>query len=293
MWAHYYVGDARRILAWSDRVLQETGSDTFLGKSIMGHSPRLGALHCRATAMMYLGQLAKSRRAFEEVDPLAEETSDLELMNWDAAICVQLAYAIGDHAQVLEMGRRCIAMGERLATEHGRCWGHFSLGTAYLIEGQYAPARDSLRAGVLITREHRTLLCWLPWQLAMLAETHLALGEYDDALTVAREGIQRGRDGGWFYFEACSQIALARILLASGEASQRVEIEAALDRAEQLVTQIEGRSLSPRILELRGRLAAALGDTAASGQTLQDALDLYREIGATGHAERLGREIRG
>jgi hypothetical protein len=68
-----------------------------------------------------------------------------------------------------------------------------------------------------------------------------------------------------------------------------VEIEAALDRAEELVTAIEGRSLSPRILELRGRLAAALGDTPASEQALRDALDLYREIGATGHADRLGR----
>ena len=62
-------------------------------------------------------------------------------------------------------------------------------------------------------------------------------------------------------------------------------------RAGELVALIEGRSLSPRILELRGRLAAALGETAASKQILREALDLYREIGAIGHAERLGREI--
>jgi hypothetical protein len=53
----------------------------------------------------------------------------------------------------------------------------------------------------------------------------------------------------------------------------------------------EGRSLSPRILELRGRLAAALSDTAASEPVLHEALDLYREIGAAGHAERLETEI--
>jgi hypothetical protein len=84
---------------------------------------------------------------------------------------------------------------------------------------------------------------------------------------------------------------LARILLATDGDPSRREIEAALDRAEELVASIEGRSLSPRILELRGRLAAALGDTAASEQTLREALDLYRVIGATGHAARLAREI--
>ena len=71
----------------------------------------------------------------------------------------------------------------------------------------------------------------------------------------------------------------------------RAEIESALARAEQLVESIAARSLSPRILELRGRLAAALGDAPAASRALQEALDLYRAIGATGHAERLAREF--
>lgn len=74
-------------------------------------------------------------------------------------------------------------------------------------------------------------------------------------------------------------------------AGRRADIEDAFDRAEQLVAAIEGRSLSPRILELRGRLAAALGDVPASERTLREALDLYREIGAIGHTEPLAREI--
>jgi len=72
---------------------------------------------------------------------------------------------------------------------------------------------------------------------------------------------------------------------------QRAEIEAALDRAEELVAVTEGRSLSPRILKLRGRLAAALGDTPAADRALREALDLYRTIGATGDGARLGTGI--
>jgi len=47
----------------------------------------------------------------------------------------------------------------------------------------------------------------------------------------------------------------------------RIEIESALGRAEHLVTSIEGRALSPRILELRGRLGAAVGDAPSSDRT--------------------------
>jgi hypothetical protein len=60
--------------------------------------------------------------------------------------------------------------------------------------------------------------------------------------------------------------------------SGRAEIEAALDRAEKLVASIEARSVSPRILELRGRLAVALGDTSGAGQALRAARDLYRAV---------------
>ena len=49
--------------------------------------------------------------------------------------------------------------------------------------------------------------------------------------------------------------------------------------------------VTPRILELRGRLAAALGDAPAADRTLRQALELYREIGASGHAERLTGEL--
>lgn len=110
-------------------------------------------------------------------------------------------------------------------------------------------------------------------------------------MATAREAIDLGSVGGCSYYEAHAQLALAGALLATDGVVPRAEIESALERAEQLVESIEGRALSPRILEMRGRLAAALGDARASDRALRQALDLYRAIGATGHAERLAREL--
>src|SRR5215472_1376929 len=73
---------------------------------------------------------------------------------------------------------------------------------------------------------------------------------------------------------------------------QRAEIEAALDRAEELVAVTEGRSLSPRILGTPRPPRRRLGcHTPAADRALREALDLYRTIGATGDGARLGTGI--
>ena len=142
-----------------------------------------------------------------------------------------------------------------------------------------------------IARDRRVVRALLPLVLAGLAEAHLALGEPTEAVATAREGIDLGSAGGCLYNEALAQLALAAALLATDCVVPRAEIESALERAEHLVASIEGSALSPRILELRGRLAAALGDAPSSDRTLREALERYRAIGATGHAERLAQEL--
>jgi hypothetical protein len=114
----------------------------------------------------------------------------------------------------------------------------------------------------------------LPELMALLAEAHLALGERTEAMAMAREGIDLGRTSGCYYHEAQAQLALAAALLATDGALPRAEIESALDRAEQLVESIEGRSPSPRILGIRGRLAVACGDAPAASRMLREALDV-------------------
>jgi hypothetical protein len=57
------------------------------------------------------------------------------------------------------------------------------------------------------------------------------------------------------------------------------------------VTRFTSAATGLYVRWMRGRLAAALGDAPTSDRALRQALELYRAIGATGHAERLAREI--
>src|SRR5262249_60878732 len=59
-YGHFHVGEGRAALEWSARVLEDVGSDNMLGKEFVGYSPRAGALHVRAQALMFLGRLTEA-----------------------------------------------------------------------------------------------------------------------------------------------------------------------------------------------------------------------------------------
>jgi len=289
---HFQGGDGRAMLKWSARVLDEVGSDNLLGKAVVGYSPRVAMWAVRAHAFTCLGRLEEAWNQVREAERVAEESRELEVFTWLQVTWAMLAYRCGGPESALEHGRRSLEIAEQLDNEASRLCAYATLGFAYLVEGQPAAARDALRESAAIARDRRALRAFLPMVLATLAEAHLALGERTEAVATAREGIELGSAGGCRYYEAQAQLALAAALLATDGVVPRAEIESALARAEQLVESIEGRSLSPRILEMRGRLATTLGDAAASERLLRQALDLYRAIGATGHAERLAKEVR-
>ena len=290
-YGHFHAGEGRAALEWSARVLEEVGSDNLLGKDFVGYSPRAGALHVRAQALMFLGRLTEARNQVGVAESVAEESRELEVFTWLQVTRALVEYTCGRAESGLEHGRRSLEIAEKLDNEASRMAAYAALGLANLVDGQPAAARDAFRESATIARDRRVVRALVPLVLAGLAEAHLALGEPTEAVATAREGIDLGNTGGCLYNEALAQLALAAALLARDCVGPRAEIESALERAEHLVASIEGRALSPRILELRGRLAAAVGDAPSSDRTFREALDLYRAIDATGHAERLAREL--
>ncbi len=302
---YVFQGDGVKALEWSDRVLLRTGSDSTLGKEITGYSPRAAALAGRTFGLLFLGRLDEAEAQVNEALRVADTPGDKEVLGWCLHVRTWLNYVRGEAGPVLSYSRRYVELAEELDTDLARCLAHFSLGNSCLAEGHLAPAREAFGVSAAIARDRGAGAAMLPEILALQAEAHLALDERAQALAAAREGIERGRAGGCYYFEAQAQISLAQALLAGRTArglagspgagedatEPRVEIGAALDRASSLLEPIQGRSLMPRVLELRGRLAVATGHTSGGDRLLGEALAEYRAIGATGHAARLGREL--
>jgi hypothetical protein len=108
---------------------------------------------------------------------------------------------------------------------------------------------------------------------------------------LAEQAIASAGRAGARRSEADAQLALAEVLLQSEGARAQRATEGSLARTLELIEQIGYRILVPRVSELRAELLGALGDAGARERELREARRLYREMGATGHAERLTREL--
>ncbi len=283
---HMFAGDGRAMLEWVERVLAETGSDCALGKEISGYSPLVSMLSNRTNGLVYLGRLEEARGSAREARRVAEESQEFEVLGWIYFVTNFLAYTAGEAGSALDHGARSLEIAEQVDNESSRVLGYVAIGYAHILVGQPAAARDALLESVAIARAHRVQVAFIPGALATLSEAYRALGDRSEALAAAREAIELGHLGGCRYHEAQAQVALAEALLETDAGVPQAEIETALARAEELVEAVAGRGLAPRIVEVRGRLANALGDRATADRSLREARDLYRSIGATGHAER-------
>ncbi len=110
-----------------------------------------------------------------------------------------------------------------------------------------------------------------------------ALGAVEAIGVARREGAELGE------IEAC--IALARALSNAGDADLKGDIESALESAMSLVDETGAENHRARIHEARAELARVVGDEETRERHLREAHRLFTEMGATGHAERVAREL--
>ena len=98
----------------------------------------------------------------------------------------------------------------------------------------------------------------------------------------------RGRLPIWL---APARTRQGQVLRRTQGAEAREAIEAALTEAEALVESTGLRSWQPFLHVERAELARLVGDETAHERELREAHRLFTEMGATGHAERLAREL--
>ena len=81
------------------------------------------------------------------------------------------------------------------------------------------------------------------------------------------------------------------MLRALDGADARTEIEASLARAQFLLEKSGAQAFAPFIVEERARLCEVRDDEKGAARLLREAQRLFAEVEATGHAERLAKEL--
>jgi hypothetical protein len=105
------------------------------------------------------------------------------------------------------------------------------------------------------------------------------------------EAIAVGKRQGQPAQECEATIAHVRCLREIQGAEARQAIETLLAEVLQLVEQTGAERWRPHIHVERAELHRLTGDPAAARRELTEAHRLFAEMGATGHAERIAREL--
>jgi hypothetical protein len=88
-----------------------------------------------------------------------------------------------------------------------------------------------------------------------------------------------------------AQLLQAEFWLRTEGAEARQQIDKVLESVATWIEETGAGAFAPQLHELRAELARLFGDQAARKRELREAHRLCAEMGATGYAERLAREL--
>ncbi len=129
--------------------------------------------------------------------------------------------------------------------------------------------------------------------LPTAAEAFLEAGDLARARTIATEAHEHAVQGSLRGWEIEASCVLARVRLRESGPGSAAGVRALLDTAERRVEETGALALAPHVRLVRAELAEHLDDAAARDRELRETHRLFSEMGATGHAERLARDLEG
>jgi adenylate cyclase len=287
---HSLMGNPAEALRIGARGMELAEGDLRLGADVTGYSPFLLMMATRGQSLASLGRLAEASALLERAEHLAIEHGDLEVA---AAACLfgsDAAVRSGDAGAALRLATRAIELGERIASPFFRVWGHATLARALVDTGEWNEAIAAAEAALDVLR-HQNRIVYLELNLvAALARAHRGAGDHDRARAAAREALALCASFPDPRFSGVvASAAAAEVLLRTDGAT--AEAVGALEQAESLAAAIPDRFFEASLRLERAELARLRGDEAGRRRLLAEAQRMFSEIGASGHAERVRKEL--
>jgi class 3 adenylate cyclase/tetratricopeptide (TPR) repeat protein len=291
MVADWWAGHLREALMLAEENLAQTSEDPRLGADIFGFGLHVNTLILRGLIVSATGRHEEAEADLDRALGLARQHGDAENLCWAHAVYVPLARNAGHIEAALGHARHAVEIAEKIGSPFSRVTAYEQLGEAHILSDEWSQAAAALEEALHIARETRSNLVSEPFILASLAEAQLGVGDKSRARQTADEAVAVARRRGTRYFECLAHLARARVLLHTEGAAASADIQDALKQAQTLVEETGGRSREPFIHEERANLARLTRDDATRGRELRKAHRLFTEMGATGHAERLAKEL--
>jgi tetratricopeptide (TPR) repeat protein len=238
-------------------------------------------------ALSQVGRFDEASQAFERGRQLAAQGGDEVLLLGFTCFQTLNENNRGNVARALDYGRQAVDLAERVGSATTLVLAHSNYGRALVLEGSFDEAQRVLGRGLGYADEHGVRLL-RPVTLCALADALAGLGRAEEAVARANEAIETSQVPSWTAIAHLSRAGALRLRDGLGSTP---EIEADLASAAALVEEHGLRGMARAIHEERAQLAKLRGDEADFRAELGRARDLAAELGATGHLERLEREL--
>ncbi len=269
-----------------------SGEDPGLGAEVFGFSPYLFALWFRGFVLTDMGRHKEARACLDRSADLSRQHGEPENLAWTlGGGCSTLARNTGDRRGAVARAREAVEIAEKIGSHFSRTLAYGALSEALILDREYREAAAAAERSLQIARDTRTGLMDETAHLASLADAHLGLGETERGCVVAEEAAAVGRRRSTQVYEARALVTLARGLLEDEGAEFRGRAEGALSRALSLIDETGNEALRPFVHLERSKLARLAGDEETRERELREAHRLFTEMGATGHAERVAKEL--
>jgi tetratricopeptide (TPR) repeat protein len=196
-----------------------------------------------------------------------------------------LEQARGNREETERAAVRILQLSETRGSRFGIVQALQNLGACHTAAGRYEEAVSALERSLEIARTSRAFLHAENLIRARLARACLGAGQRERARRIT-ESLRVEEDP-----VVVRRGALAPLLVELCDPGDAGDVEAFLDQAEAHLERTGFREPLPSLKEARARLAQRRGDEEGRDRHLREAWRLYTEMGATGHAERLAREL--
>jgi class 3 adenylate cyclase/tetratricopeptide (TPR) repeat protein len=286
----YWLGDLQAALCWADELLEMVGNDDELGLHFLGLSILTYALGLRGYTKAELGMLEEGEREIERAVRLGRERGHDEETVWAFVELSCMDDLTGEFGGALDRAQQALELAERVQSPYTQAAAWQTMGLAHLQRGEAREALEFMERAYDFRLERGTALNRGPYEIAEFAAANLAVGNTARARLLIEEGFTLARRGGTSLRGARLHLVRAQMLRESEGPEARYEIEATLAQADELIREKGARAWAPLVCEERARLAQCLRDPTAE-RHLHEAHRLFVEMGATGHAKRLAREL--
>jgi class 3 adenylate cyclase/tetratricopeptide (TPR) repeat protein len=287
----FFTGDFERAIDVAGSGIEACAGDPTVGTADLGLSVYTMFKATRIGAFAYQG---RTREALAEREYLDTPAARAHAYSYQLACCFQVlaGWLTGDFGSGLASVRRAVE-GLDTTNPAAHAFSRHMLGVGFALVGEWEQAAAALGDALESMRTSGSFRQVEAETCAWLARVDAERGEYERARVGIAEAREIAERTGARLPLLLAHVAAARLLWHERGTDAADEIEAELQAGIERSREIGARLLEPWLWIDRATLRAALGDESGRRDHLESALELFREMEAPRHIERVERELGG